>query len=157
MVRTGTGRKGNGKPRDFSFPTAISRPFPSLVSVLAVYHPVVRRLVPVPTVSRPTVRPLPDCSPSHRLPSCSHPIHPDVRTQFLPSRISYKVSGRLFPFHLPPVFSFPIIWPWMQLYYAALDSTAAVHFLTGTIIRSTNSFHFYFLFFPLSKRGCFTP
>ena len=107
----GKSRDGNGtgreqETRDFSFPTAISRPFRSLVSIAAVYHPVVWRLVSVPTVSRPTVRPLPNCFPSHRL----YPVVP------IPSRRPHTISpiphlnvilGQLLPFHLPPVFSFP--------------------------------------------------
>ena len=73
VVETGSGGDGNGKTRDRSFPTTISRPL-SLISVPAVQHPVEKRLVPVHTFSRPTVRPLLNCFSSHRLPSCSHPI-----------------------------------------------------------------------------------
>ena len=104
MVGTGTGRDGNGKPRDFSFPTTISRPFPALVSVPVVYHPVVRCLVLVPTVCRPTVRRLPDCFPPHRLPSCSHPI-PTFAHNFSHPASTNIILGQLFPFHLPSIFS----------------------------------------------------
>lgn len=70
---TGTGRNGNRKPCDVSFPTANSRPFPSTVSVPTVYRPV-RRLGPVPIVYRRAACSLRDCFPSHSLASCSHPI-----------------------------------------------------------------------------------
>ena len=106
MVGTGTGRDENGKQREFSLPTTISQPFQSLVSVPVVYHPVVRCLVLVPTVCRPTVRRLPDCFPPHRLPSCSHPI-PTFAHNFSHPASTNIILGQLFPFHLPPVFSFP--------------------------------------------------
>ena len=96
--KTWSGRERNGTGtgnRVIFVPNQISRPSPSLVSVPAVYHPVVRRLGLVPTVSCPTVRPLPDCFPSHRLPSCCfHPI-PRSHTILL-SRISVQHWGSYF-------------------------------------------------------------
>ena len=59
MVGTGTVRYGNGKPSYFSFPTAISRPVPSSVSVPELYRPAVMAVFPFPTVSHPTVCPFP--------------------------------------------------------------------------------------------------
>ena len=62
--QTGRVRYENGKPCGFLFPTASSRPVPSLVSVPTVYHPAV-------AVS---------CSPQDRflshccLPSCCDPV-----------------------------------------------------------------------------------
>ena len=127
--RDGKKRSGRGRERDGtgtesrvifrSFPTAISRPFPSLVSVPAVYHPVVRRLVAVPTVSRPTV-----CLfvpiPSRR----SHTNSPIPHLTI--------IFPQLFTVHLPPAFSFP---HHMTMYATNLDS-AAVYFLAGIILFS---------------------
>ena len=146
MVSTGTGRDGNGKPRDSSFPTAICRPFPSLVSVPAVYHPVVRRLVPVPTVSRPTVRPHPDCVPSHRLPRCSHPM-PTFAHNFSHPASQYIFGGCYFRsvYHR---FSLFLI----------MDATILCYFEFNSrgIFPSRYSF-MCFVMFPLPKRVCFPP
>ena len=80
---TGTVGHGNGKPCDFSFPTASSGPVPSLVSVPAASS---RRAL---SCSRP------DCYPVPLLSAQLCPSHPDVRTQ------------QCLPFYLPPVLSFP--------------------------------------------------
>ena len=106
MVGTVTVRYGNGKPCSFSFPTASSRPVPSLVSVPAVYHPAVRCLGPVPTVSRPTIN------------SCSHPI------PTLENSLSNSIYHRFC--------RFLIMSPWMQLDYASLDETAVLLVGEGT-------------------------
>ena len=86
-VEMGTGPDGNRKPCDSSFPNAISRPFPSLVSVPTIYLPAVRCLVPVPSVYHPAACSLPGCFPVP-LPGQLVPSHPDVRAHFRPSLIS---------------------------------------------------------------------
>ena len=57
MVGSGTDRDGNGDSECISFPTASSRPLPTLL--LAVYSPDIRHLVPVQTVYRRVVRCIP--------------------------------------------------------------------------------------------------
>ena len=75
-VGTGTRRDGNGKPCNISSPTAISRPFTSLVYVPTVYYPRrVQYVVPVP------------------LPAQLLPSHPDVRTSHMASPISHLTIG----------------------------------------------------------------
>lgn len=66
------GRDGSEKPCDIPFPTAVSRPFPPLVSVPIINQPAVRCPVPVPIVYRPAACSLP-LFPSHCLSNCSHP------------------------------------------------------------------------------------
>ena len=147
MVGTETRRDGNGEPRDFSFPTAISRPFPSLVSVPAVYHPAVRRLVPVPTVSRLTVCPLPGFFPFHRLPSCSHPI------PIFAHNFSHPASHYWGSYSIPFTTGF-LVSPScdhprrIELFYATLDATT-VYFLPEV-------FFFHFCLFSPAKKMIFS-
>ena len=147
MVGTETRRDGNGEPRDFSFPTAISRPFPSLVSVPAVYHPAVRRLVPVPTVSRLTVCPLPGFFPFHRLPSCSHPI----------PIFAHNFSHPASPNNIGAVISIPFT---TRFLVSSSDDHGCNYIMLHWIQQHQHIFYQVFFLktfssFPCPKKGCF--
>ena len=124
-----TGR-GN---RVISFPTAISRPFPSLVSVPTVYHPAVRCPVSVPSVYRPTGCFLPDLFQSHCLTSCSHPI-PTFAHKFYHPALHYWDSYFQSVYKYNQMFLlFPSCGLGMQLTdglsYATLDATTETKLL----------------------------
>ena len=72
------------------------------------------------------------------------PSHPDVRTQFLPSRIS--LLRQLFPFHLPPIFSFP--------HHMSVDATGLCNFQCNSTVGEETGDYQYRLTLFLFHRLC---
>ena len=140
MVGTGTGNRVifRSRPR---FPDPSRRWFLFPPSTIPS-----RGDVPVPTISRRTVCPLPDCFPSHGLPSCSNPT-PTFAHNFSHPASQYIFGGCYFRsvYHR---FSLFLI----------MDATILCYFEFNSrgIFPSRYSF-MCFVMFPLPKRVCFPP